>query len=133
MTTGTIIFICCYCLILCLYFFTETTGKLKLRAPNKIALSTMFFVFACYQFNANPMYGLNSYHIILIAALFLAFLGDAFLLIDLNRGGDFFLAGNICFFIYEIATLENNNIHFNRECRFEFNHNFNRNNYVRKR
>ena len=34
----------------------------------------------------------------------------SFLLVDLNRGGDFFLAGNVCFFIYEIATLENNGI-----------------------
>ena len=37
--------------------------------------------------------------------LFLAFLGDVFLVFDFGRGGDFFLSGNVCFIIYEQIIL----------------------------
>ncbi len=97
-----IYFIVIYVALLILYFFTETSGKMYLRAPNKIILASMFFIFAAVQFN--KQYELQDFHLLLIAALFLAWLGDVFLLIDLNRGGDFFLCGNICFFLFELAS-----------------------------
>lgn len=97
-----IYFIIAYIAVLCLYFITETSGKMYLRAPNKIILASMFFIFAVVQFHRQ--YELPSFHLLLIAALFLAWLGDVFLLFDLNRGGDFFLAGNVCFFMYEMAA-----------------------------
>ena len=40
-----------------------------------------------------------------MAALILAWLGDIFLVFDFGRGGDFFLAGNICFVLYEQIVL----------------------------
>lgn len=95
-------FIIAYALVLIMYFITETSGKLYLRAPNKILLASMFLVFAFIQFQN---YTFLSYHLLLMVALFLAWMGDVFLLIDLNRGGDFFLCGNIAFATYYIATL----------------------------
>ena len=96
------LFIIAYVAVLCLYFCTETSGKLSWRAPNKIVLASMFLIYAIVQFQN---YEFLSYHLLLMAALFLAWLGDVFLLIDLNRGGDFFLCGNVCFIMYEMATL----------------------------
>ncbi|MFA5421863.1 MAG: lysoplasmalogenase family protein [Bacilli bacterium] len=95
-------FIIAYAVVLCLYFYTETSGKMYLRAPNKIILASMFLVFAIIQFQN---YTFLSHHLLLMVALFLAWMGDVFLLIDLNRGGDFFLCGNIAFAAYYIATL----------------------------
>lgn len=103
MNPGIIAFIVVYCVILCLYFYTETTGNLKLRAPNKIVLALMFFTFGTYFICQNPLLGVP--HYLAIAALFLAMLGDIFLLFSYNRGGDFFLAGNVCFIIYQILLL----------------------------
>ncbi len=103
------IFIIAYLAVLCLYFVTETSGKLSLRAPNKIVLASMFLVFAIVQFQH---YDFLSYHIMLMAALFLAWMGDLFLLIDLNRGGDFFLGGNVCFVFYEMAVAMDNGYKF---------------------
>lgn len=102
MHPGIIAFIVIYCVVLCCYFFTETSGNLKLRAPNKIVLALMFFIFGAY-------YICNFWgelHYLALAALFLAMMGDIFLLFSFNRGGDFFLAGNICFVIYEIMILQ---------------------------
>ena len=114
MHPGLIVFIVFYIALLITYFITETSGKMYLRAPNKIVMASMFLVFGIYILCTNPNYGINSYHTIFIAALFLAWLGDVFLLFSLNRGGDFFLCGNICFVIYQIALLINNNVHINQ-------------------
>ena len=95
-------FIIVYALVLIMYFITETSGKLYLRAPNKIILASMFLVFAFIQYHNYPFL---SYHLLLLVALFLAWMGDVFLLIDLNIGGDFFLCGNIVFTAYYVATL----------------------------
>lgn len=103
------LFIVAYLAVLCLYFVTETSGKLSLRAPNKIVLASMFLIYAIVQFQH---YDFLSYHIILMAALFLAWMGDLFLLIDLNRGGDFFLGGNVCFVLYEMAVALDNGCQF---------------------
>ena len=40
-----------------------------------------------------------------MAALIFAWLGDIFLVFDFGRGGDFFLAGNVCFTLYEQIVL----------------------------
>lgn len=103
MDIPTIIFIICYYLVLLLYFYTETSGNMKLRAPNKILMATMFFVWAIFQFEMN--YGLLTIQSFLLVALFLAYLGDIFLLFDFGRGGDFFLCSNVVFFTYELVTL----------------------------
>lgn len=101
MNPGIIAFIVVYCAVLCLYFYTETTGNLKLRAPNKIVLALMFFIFGTYMVFNNG--GFSPY--LFTAALFLAMLGDIFLLFSYNRGGDFFLSGNICFVVYHVMLL----------------------------
>lgn len=98
-----VIFVAAYLLVLFCYFITETSGKMYLRAPNKIVLASMFLVYGAYWFTTD--YAFLSYHLILMVALFLAWMGDVFLLFDLNRGGDFFLSGNVCFAVYIMAVL----------------------------
>ena len=70
---------------------------MHLRAPNKVILATMYFVFAVVQFQTN--YELLSYHLLLMVALFLAWMGDVFLMFDFNRGGDFSSAATYAFHI----------------------------------
>ena len=106
MTLPVIIFTIVYVLVLGAYFFTETSGKMYLRAPNKCLLALMFFVFGCIVFTTSDKYSLTSYHGLLMAGLFLAMMGDIFLLFDFNRGGDFFLCGNVCFAIYHMSLLK---------------------------
>ena len=106
---GIIIFIVIYALILCLYFYTETSGNLKLRAPNKIALALMFFIFgAVYAISKKPLelivVGSTP---LFIVALFLAMLGDIFLLFSFSTGAHFFAAGNIAFVAFEATVLIN--------------------------
>ncbi|MCR5741848.1 MAG: lysoplasmalogenase [Gammaproteobacteria bacterium] len=112
MTTPVIIFTVIYCLVLLAYFYTETSGKMYLRAPNKCLLALMFFVFACVVFSTSDSFTLLSFQGLLMAGLFLAMMGDIFLLFDFNRGGDFFLAGNVCFIMYEMALLKLYNVSF---------------------
>ena len=106
MTTPVLIFTIVYALALFAYFFTETSGKMYLRAPNKCLLALMFFVFGCVVFSIDDKYSLLSHHGLLIAGLFLAMMGDIFLLFDFNRGGDFFLCGNVCFIMYHMSVLK---------------------------
>ncbi len=106
MTTPVLIFTIVYALALLAYFFTETSGKMYLRAPNKCLLALMFFVFGCVVFSIDDKYSLLSHHGLLIAGLFLAMMGDIFLLFDFNRGGDFFLCGNVCFIMYHMSLLK---------------------------
>ena len=63
----------------------------------------MYLVFAIVVFFKR--YDFASYQTLLMAALILAWLGDIFLVFDFGRGGDFFLAGNICFVLYEQIVL----------------------------
>ena len=114
MTTPVLIFTIIYALVLGAYFFTETSGKMYLRAPNKCLLALMFFVFGCVVFSIDDKYSLLSHHGLLMAGLFLAMMGDIFLLFDLNRGGDFFLAGNVCFIIYEMTVLRARDVGFSK-------------------
>ncbi|MCK9330221.1 MAG: lysoplasmalogenase [Candidatus Cloacimonetes bacterium] len=116
---GIYIFIGLYLLTLGLYFYTETSGNMKLRAPNKVVLTVSFFTFAVVMFFTKPRFaGLNglapstTFHIVLIVALWLSMMGDIFLLFNINRGGDFFLAGNIAFFAYYCALFALNGVSF---------------------
>lgn len=97
-----IVFIVAYMLVLCIYFYTETSGEMRLRAPNKILLATMFLVYGIIQFATR--YSQTSFHLIVMAGLFLAWLGDVFLLFDFGRGGDFFLGANVCFIAYQLTV-----------------------------
>ena len=106
-----IIFIAIYLIALCCYFKTRTSGNIKHRAINKYFMATMYLSLAFVTFM--DKYEFASYQTLLIAALILAWLGDIFLVFDFNRGGDFFLAGNICFILYEQAVLIDNGFWFN--------------------
>lgn len=100
---GIIIFIVIYALVLCCYFYTETTGNLKLRAPNKILLALMFFVFGlCYAIKGafDPFFTS-----LFIVALLLAALGDVFLLFSFSTGGHYFAAGNFAFIALQATIL----------------------------
>ena len=44
----------------------------------------------------------------LVLALIFSWLGDVFLVFDFGRGGDFFVAGNICFILYEQIVMLTN-------------------------
>ena len=97
------VFIAIYLIALCCYFYTRTSEKKKARAINKYLMATMYLTLAWVTFFNK--YEFASYQLLLMAALILAWLGDIFLIFDFNRGGDFFLAGNICFTLYEQAVL----------------------------
>lgn len=102
-------FIIIYCLFLCCYFVTRVGKNIKYRAINKYIMATMYMIYAVIKFQD---FGLQSIEAILMGALFLAFLGDIFLVFDLNRGGDFFLGGNVCFIIYYLALYEKTGLAF---------------------
>lgn len=110
MSPFSIVFVVLYLISLCFYFYTRTSGKTKLRAINKYIMATLYLIYAIVQFSIN--YETASYHIILMASLFLAYLGDLFLVYHFNRGGDFFLCGNVCFAVYYIALLSDNGFRF---------------------
>ncbi len=97
------VFIAVYLAALCCYFYTRTSGNIKYRAINKYFMATMYLALAIVTFITK--YEFASYQTLLIAALILAWLGDIFLVFDFNRGGDFFLAGNICFVLFEQIIL----------------------------
>lgn len=106
-----IIFSIIYVLFLCAYFITRVGNNIKYRAINKYILATMYLVYAIVMFTIKDFSG-NQY--VLMCALFLAYLGDLFLVFDLNRGGDFFLAGNVCFTTFYLATFNEFNIPFSK-------------------
>ena len=108
-------FIIIYCLFLILYFYTRrlnenvNSKKIWNRAINKYIMATMYLVYAIIHFKN---FEFLSFHLILMIALFFAYLGDIFLVFDVNRGGDFFYAGNICFAIYYLALFLDNGLKF---------------------
>lgn len=109
MTPVEIVFVAVYGVLLCAYFYTRTSGKNVLRAVNKIAMATMYLVFAYVTFHLHEF---EPYYYVLMAALFLAYLGDVFLIFDFVRGGDFFLAGNVCFSVFYLASLSERQVPF---------------------
>ena len=104
-----IVFSVIYVLFLCAYFVTRVGDNIKHRAINKTILATMYLVYAIVMFHVG---GFSGYHYVMMAALFLAYMGDLFLIFDLNRGGDFFLAGNVCFATFYLASLKAANVPF---------------------
>lgn len=98
-----VIFIAVYLAALCCYFYTRTSGNIKYRAINKYFMATMYLVLAIVTFLNK--YEFASYQTLLMAALIFAWFGDIFLVFDFGRGGDFFLAGNVCFALYEQIIL----------------------------
>ena len=98
-----IVFTVVYPIALCCYFKTRTSGNIKHRAINKYFMATMYLVLAIVTFINK--YEFASYQTLLMAALIFAWLGDIFLVFDFGRGGDFFLAGNVCFTLYEQIVL----------------------------
>ena len=98
-----VIFIAIYLLALCCYLYIRATGKEKYRAVNKYLMATMYLGLAIVMFVKK--YEFASYQTMLIVALVFAWLGDVFLVFDFGRGGDFFLAGNLCFILYEQMVL----------------------------
>ena len=113
-------FIIVYCLFLVVYFFTrpgndiaDKGGKKQLwiRAINKYIMATMYMVYAIVVFITKDFEFL-SFHLIFLIALFYAYLGDIFLVFDLNRGGDYFLAGNFIFALYYICLFVDNGLTF---------------------
>lgn len=97
------VFIAIYLAALCCYFYTRTMDNKKYRAINKYFMATMYLTLAIVTFLNK--YEFASYQTLLMAALIFAWLGDIFLVFDFGRGGDFFLAGNICFTLYEQIIL----------------------------
>ena len=97
------LFIVVYLLALCCYFYTRVSDNKKYRAINKYIMATMYLVLAIVTFFKK--YNFVSYQSLYMAALIFAYFGDVFLVIDFSRGGDFFLACNICFTIYEQIVL----------------------------
>lgn len=102
MNPFVIAFIAVYGVALFAYFFTRVGNKLAYRAVNKMVMATMYLVYAIVMFSVCKLSGI---YYVLMAALFLAYLGDLFLVFDFGRGGDFFLAGNICFATFYLASL----------------------------
>ena len=93
------LFIAIYLIALLCYFKTRVSENKLHRALNKYLMATMYLGLAIYTFFTK--YDFVSYQALLMAALLLAYFGDIFLVFDFGRGGDFFLAGNVCFLIYE--------------------------------
>lgn len=115
-----IAFIIIYCLFLVAYFFTrpghdiadKTTKKnLWIRAINKYIMATMYLVYAIVTYVVKG-YQFVSVDLIFLIALFFAYLGDIFLVFDLNRGGDYFLAGNFIFAIYYFTLFVDSGLKF---------------------
>ena len=115
-----IAFIIIYCLFLVVYFFTrpghdiadKTTKKhLWIRAINKYIMATMYLVYAIVTYIVKG-YQFVSADLIFLIALFFAYLGDIFLVFDLNRGGDYFLAGNFIFAIYYFTLFVDSGLKF---------------------
>ena len=96
-------FIIIYFAALCCYFYTRTSDNIKYRAINKYIMASMYLGLAIVTFITK--YDFASYQTLLMAALIFAWLGDVFLVFDFGRGGDFFLAGNVCFTLYEQIIL----------------------------
>ena len=101
-----IVFIIVYLAALACYLYTRNSGRIIHRAINKYLMATMYLVLAITM--TLKKYGFTSWHTLFMAALIFAWLGDVFLVFDFGRGGDFFLAGNICFILYEQIVMLTN-------------------------
>lgn len=103
-------FIGLYLITLICYFFSETSGNIKIGSINKIVLASMFLVFGIVQYCLN--YELFSYHLVLLFAIIFAYIGDVVLLYSFIKGGLSFIISNLLFFIYEWIIVTINNVPF---------------------
>lgn len=106
------LFIALYLIALALYFYTRTSNNKTYRMINKYVMATMYLVYALKVFF--NQYVFVSYETMLMVALVLTYLGDIFLVLDFSRGGDFFLAANICYVIYEQMVMADFKIGFDK-------------------
>lgn len=104
------IFIAVYLLALCCYFYTRVSDNKMHRAINKYIMATMYLVLAIVTFFRK--YDFVSYQSLYMVALLFAYFGDLFLVFDFGRGGDFFLAGNICFTVYDQIVMVDHGLSF---------------------
>ena len=96
-------FIIAYLALLCLYFFSETSGNFRRRAINKIALAVLFEAYAVGAYYLHsPLFTIR---LVLPIGLFFAFLGDIFLLWNFVRGGICFSIGNFFLLLYEALLI----------------------------
>ena len=108
MTYLRCVFIIAYLALLCLYFFSETSGNFKRRAVNKIALAVLFEAYAVSAYLLHsPLFSIR---LLLPIGLFFAFLGDIFLLWNFIRGGICFSIGNFCLLLYEVMLIRHEHI-----------------------
>ncbi len=103
-----VVFVIVYLAALVCYLYTRNSGNVIHRAVNKYLMATMYLVLAVTMILRK--HGFASWHTLLIAALIFAWLGDVFLVFDFGRGGDFFLAGNVCFILYEQSVMLNSGL-----------------------
>lgn len=87
-----------------LYFFAETSGNMRFRAPVKIALTLMFSAFAIVFYLLSG--DLVSYKMFFPIAMVLATIGDILLLKYYLHGGAAFGLGNIAFCVFHIFLLQ---------------------------
>ena len=104
------LFIAIYFIALCCYFRTRTSDNKRARAINKYLMACMYLGLAIMVFLRK--YEFASYQTLLMVALIFAWLGDVFLVFDFGRGGDFFLAANVCFTLYEQIILVDSGYRF---------------------
>ena len=109
MNPFVIAFIAVYAVALVAYLFTRNGNKFVYRATNKMTMATMYLAYAIAMFSVCKLSGI---YYVLMAALFLAYLGDLFLMLDFARGGDAFLAGNVCFVTFYFASLSEHSVPF---------------------
>lgn len=90
------IFVAAYLAALVCYFFSETSGDHPRRVCNKMIMATMFLCYGFVEYfrlESAPL----SVHLVGLAALVFAWLGDMYLLFSFTKGGILFMISN---FIY---------------------------------
>lgn len=111
MVTFRIVFIIVYLVLLGAYFFSETSGNFHRRAVNKIIMASLFLVCGTIWFFWK---GYSGWRLMVLPALFFAWLGDVLLLWSFFRGGVSFMIGNVFFIIYETLLMKEAGVAFAR-------------------
>ncbi len=98
MTVPMLIFVIVYMAMTVAYLFSETSGVFKRRAINKIALASLFLIYAIVETIrlGNP-YG--AWQLLLLAGIVFCYIGDVWLLWSFTKGGIAFSIGNVIIFI----------------------------------
>lgn len=106
------LFIVVYLGLLIAYFFSETSGNHKRRAVNKIALASLYLIYAFYAYLTD--YPIWSIHLVGMFAIVCSWFGDVLLLYSFFKGGIAFSIGNVLFVAYEILLLIGYGVPFRR-------------------